>query len=148
MTQAELSALLERCTTFSPAGFSVDLAAEPDAWDGCFRALGVRPACRRMAELLCARYRERFGEEFLFSVPCVAWELRYHAAAYMAAAGFRGYARHVSTLLFPRRQLILHCKEIDISTEDVKSLRQRLMFGYRRGVRPCYRGTEKDPFRR
>lgn len=148
MTAAELPQLLERCTTFFPEGFSVDLSAEPEAWNTFFHAQGLRHACAQMAALLCARYRDKYGEEYLFSESCVSWELRYHAAAYMAASGYRGYARHISTLLLPRQKLILHCKEIDISTEDVKSLRQRLMFGYRRGVRTCYRGTGKDPFHR
>ena len=145
---ARLDALLDASTDWLPEGFSVRLEPDFRAWDACFRGLGLRQACARMAQRLCAGYRARFGRDFLFSDDCVAYELRYHIAAYMAARGLRGYRRHVTTLLFTRARLIARCREIDISTQDAASLRQRLIFGYRRGVRACFRGTQADPFRR
>ena len=146
--EKELLSLLFENTAFFETGFSVDLKAAPERWHAVVSALGIRDACVRMAEALCRRYQALYGREFLFSVPCVAFELRYHLAAYLWAMGYPGYGRHITTFLFSREKLILHCQEIDISTEDAASLRQRAMFGYRKGVRPVYRSTPADPFRR
>lgn len=146
--RSALCALLDRDTRFFPEGFSVDLTRAPADWDRCLSGLGLRQAYRIMSAHLCRRYREQFGKDFLFGEGCVAYELRYHVNAYLWARGFPGYLRHVSTWLFSREDLIGHCREVDISVEDVASLRQRLMFRYRDGVRGCYRGTEADPFLR
>ena len=148
MGETELSALLTESTTFFETGFSIDLKAAPDRWHRCVQALGLRECCALMAGELCREYQERYGREFLFSVPCVAFEIRYHLAAYMWAMGYPGYRRNITTWLFRREKLIEHCREIDISTADIASVKQRLMFGYRRGVRPLYRNTPADPFRR
>ncbi len=144
---ASLRALLERHTRFVPDGFSVDIAAAHGDWDRCLRALGHDAAYAQMADYLCAEYERRCGTPFLFTERCVAWELKYHIEAFMAVQGYAGYRRHVSTLLYGADALKLHCKEVDISEADTASVKQRLMFGYRRGLRPCWRGTEKDPFR-
>ncbi len=146
--EESLQALLKRNTSFVEDGFSVKLSSEQSAWDRCFRALGRNRAYQLMAAALCGEYERRFGAPFLFSERCVAWELKYHIDAYMAVQGYRGYRRHVSTLLFSPEQLRRHCEQVDISTEDVASVKQRLMFGYRQGIRPCWKGTEQDPFRK
>ena len=143
-----LLALLKDCSSFYETGFSIDLKAAPDRWHRCVSALGLRRSCAMMAEALCGEYLARFGREFLFSAPCVAWEIRYHLAAYMWAMGYPGYRRNITTYLFSRKKLILHCQEIDISTADLASRRQRVMFGYKKGIRPVYRSTAADPFRR
>ena len=142
-----LEELTEGCTKIREDGFSIRLNERAGEWDAAIRAAGRRAAYRRMAEQLCRLYRERYSREFLFTEKCMAFEIRFHADAYFAVTA-GGYPRHPSTLLFSRDSLISHCKEIDISEQDVESLKQRLMFGYRRGVRKCYRGTERDPFRR
>ncbi len=144
----ELYALLDESTSMEEKGFSIDLQTREREWNRCIDRLGTRQSYRLMAERLCEEYRERYGREFLFSVPCVAYEIRFHANAFLWAKGYPGYLRNVSTWLFSRAKLILHCKEVDISTDDVQSLRQRLMFRYRRGVRTCYRGGDADPFDR
>ncbi len=142
-----LYALLESYTTITPDGFSVDIATEHEAWDDCIKTIGIHRAYRLMADRLCELYRDRYGEEFLFSNECVAYEIEYHFDAYMTMMGYTGYVRNVTTLLFSRESLIEHCSVIDISVKDVDNFRQRTMFGYRRGIRDCYKGTERDPFR-
>ena len=141
-----LYSLLESYTKITPDGFSVDIATEHETWDDCIKALGVRNAYRLMADRLCELYNERYGEEFLFSNECVAYEIEYHVDAFMTMQGYSGYIRNVTTMLFSRESLIEHCKEVDISVKDVDNFRQRTMFGYRRGIRACYKGTERDPF--
>ena len=142
-----LEELTEGCTEIREDGFSIRLDERAGDWDAAIRTAGRRSAYRRMAQQLCRLYRERFHRDFLFTEKCMAFEIRFHADAFFAVT-VGGYPRHPSTLLFSRASLISHCKEIDISEKDVESLKQRLMFGYRRGVRPCYRRTERDPFRR
>ena len=143
----ELRALAIRSTALSESGFAVDLRREPGEWRRLVSALGRRRAYRLAAEALCERYREEYGRDYLFSVSCVAFEIAYHADAYFwTLGGWRG--RHASTLLFSRTALARHCEVVDISTADVGLLKQRLMFGYAAGVRPCYRRTASDPFER
>ena len=141
-----LNVLLERHTRITADGFSVDIGSDHEAWDECIKSLGVHKAYRIMADRLCEIYSERYGEEFLFSNECVAYELEYHVDAYMTMQGYSGYTRNITTMLFGREELIEHCKEVDISVRDVDNKKQRLMFGYRRGIRDCYKGTDKDPF--
>ena len=148
MGEKELSALLMESTTFFDTGFSVDLKAAPERWHRCASALGLRRCCDLMSEWLCREYAARYGREFLFSAACVSFEIRYHLAAYMWAMGYPGYRRNLTAYLFSREKLIGHCQEIDISVTDTASRRQRVMFGYRKGVRPVYRNTSADPFRR
>lgn len=148
MGEKELSALLGESTTFFDTGFSIDLKAAPERWHRCVSALGLRRSCDLMAEELCREYAARYGREFLFSAKCVSFEIRYHLAAYLWAAGYPGYRRNITTYLFSREKLIRHCQEIDISVSDVVSRKQRVMFGYKKGVRPVYRNTPADPFRR
>ena len=144
---AALDALTERSTTVTKNGFSVNLAAEPEEWDRCLRALGRSAGYFRMAERLSALYEAQFGEPYLFSEDCMAWELQYHADAYLDALGYRGHSPHFSTLFFSKEELIAHTKEIDISVKDVNDPKQVIMFRYRQGIRPCWRGTDKDPFK-
>lgn len=146
--EAELRELTERHTEISEKGFAVDLSRETARWSAAVRALGAKQAYSLMSRTLCDLYERRFGKAFLFSARCVAFEIAYHAEAYFWTRGFSGHARHLTTLLFKRWELARHCEVVDISTDDVVSRRQRLMFGYARGVRPLYRGTAEDPFER
>ena len=146
--ETELCELTERHTDISEKGFAVDLRGETARWSAAVRALGAKDAYALMSRTLCELYERSFGKEFLFSARCVAFEIAYHAEAYFWTRGFPGHARHLTTLLFKRWELAKHCEVVDISTDDVASRRQRLMFGYARGVRPLYRGTAEDPFER
>lgn len=143
MTVEELTV---RCTELPEDGFIVHLDACRDAWDAAIRETGRRSAYRRMAAKLSEMYRERYGREFLFSERCMAFEIRYHADAYFAVT-VGGYPRHLTTFLFSRAMIEEHCREINISVYDLRSRRQRLMFRYRFGIRPCYRKTPLDPYR-
>ena len=142
-----LDILCREFAEITEAGFAIRLDQAQKEWDAAIRAAGRKEAYRRMAEWLCRAYQERFGREYLFTEKCVAFEIQFHADAYFSVT-VGGYPRHVGTLPFSGEALISHCRVIDISTEDVKSLKQRLMFGYRRGIRKCWRGTPRDPFRR
>lgn len=142
-----LLALTEQHTDITEEGFSIRLSDAPAEWDAAIKAVGIHAAYAAMADRLCELYRLRFGREFLFTNACVTYEIEFHADAYFCAMGYSGYVRNVTTLAFTKQQLISHCEWIDISTEDAHDLRQKLMFGYVRGVRECYRGTEADPYR-
>jgi len=144
--RAQMQRLCAQHTSFSEKGFAVDLRQETETWYRVIRTLGRREAYRLMSALLCERYRERFGREYLFGESCVAFEIAYHADAYFWARGLTEFGRHITTLLFRRDELLRHCEVIDISTDDVSIVRQRAMFGYAAGVRPCYRCTPSDPF--
>ena len=143
-----LISLLDTCTAVRRTGFSIDLTVLTERWNRYIKAIGVKRAYKLMAAYLCDKYKAVYGREFLFSERCVAYEIEYHVDAYMWAQRFRGYYRNITTWLFKRKDLILHCKEVDISTEDVDNLKQRLMFGYKKGIRECYKNTPDDPFRR
>lgn len=144
----ELRDLVARHTEISEKGFAVDLREETERWLGAIRAAGAKKAYRLIGRTLCELYERRFGKPYLFSEECLAFEIAYHANAYFWARGTAGFARHLTTRLFSREALLEHCEVIDISTDDTAARRQRLMFGYARGVRPCYRNTEQDPFDR
>lgn len=144
----ELAALCLRSTVFSEKGFALDLRGETARWQALVADLGRREAYRLAADTLCAEYERRFGRAFLFSNACVAFEIAYHADAYFWTRGYRHHGRHMTTLLFAREKLAAHCEVVDISTDDVAVTKQRVMFGYAAGVRPCYRRTESDPFER
>ena len=115
--------------------FSLDLTSAPERWDAVIRRLGREEAYARLAELLCGEFRRINGREFLFSDDCVAYELGYHIDAYLWSRGFRGYPRHVTTLLFSRASHDRHCRSVEIDEKDLHDFRQRLIFRYRRGLR-------------
>ncbi|MBR6430708.1 MAG: hypothetical protein IKS27_05805 [Oscillospiraceae bacterium] len=146
--KAALTELLDGHVTMTGKGFAIDLAAAPQAWDECLKTLGAKRGYAAAAEMLNVRYREAEGRDYLFTDRCLAFEIAYHANAFFRAVGIPGYRRHVTTLLFSREALIEHCKVVDISTDDISVPRQRIMFRYRSGVRPAFRGTDADPFDR
>ena len=141
-----LDALLERYAQTDRKGFRINLEAASGEWDSAIKEAGIKAAYRHMAARLCGLYAVRFGEEYLYSDACVAYEIEYHTDAYMCALGRRGYRRNLTSFLFSRASLKRHCRVIDISVDDVYDWRQRAQFRYRRGVRERYRRTEKDPF--
>ena len=143
-----LNELLQKYAAIKENGFDIDLESAPEEWNKWIMSMGVRRACALMSDGLCERYKQMFGKEFLFTNRCVAYELEYHIDGYMYAKGFKGYHRNITTLLFSREKLIAHCREINISTNDVKSWKQRTMFRYKSGVRKEYQKTESDPFNR
>ena len=146
--ERKLIRLLDRYAEIRPDGFRINLAAAHAQWDRCLKQLGLHYAYARMAAYLCHTYLKRFGEPFLFSEDCVAWEIQYHVDAYMAARGYRHYSRNATTLLYSKAALISHCREVDISVDDMNDWKQRTMFRYRSGIRDCYKNTPRDPFRR
>ncbi|MBQ1371341.1 MAG: hypothetical protein IIY70_00285 [Oscillospiraceae bacterium] len=141
-----LCALLDKYASINDSGFKISLVEAVDEWDAAIKAVGIQAAYACLADQLCKRYAEAYGEEFLFTNRCVAYEIAYHVDAYMAATGHKGYLRHISSFAFSRQALQRHCGVVDIGTEDVADWKQRLMFRYRSGVRPKYRWTERDPF--
>ena len=144
----ELYALMSDSVSVDEKGFAIVLDEQPERWDGLLKRLGLRVGYRLMADRLAEEYEKHFGRHYLFTEKCMAYEIEYHADAYFWAAGYKGYRRNVTSLLFDRNELISHCRVIDISTDDVVIRRQRLMFRYRKGVRPEYRNTPLDPFDR
>ncbi len=144
----ELVRLVARHAELFEKGFALDLREETERWYHAIRALGAKEAYGLIGDVLCELYALQYGKEFLFTSRCLAFEIAYHANAYFWTQGLRGLPRHVTTLLFSRVELARHCEVVDISTDDAAERRQRLMFGYARGVRPRYRNTPEDPFDR
>lgn len=130
-----LDSLLETYTTYKEGEIALLLAEAPEEWDRVIKALGRKEAYRRMADLICAGYKERFGRDFLFTEDCVAFELGYHINAYLWCLGYKGYPRHVTHLLFSRAALDRHCRSVEIAEADIHNFRQRTMFRYKKGMR-------------
>ena len=130
-----LDRLTDRYLTLKPDAAALDFSARPSQWDAAIRALGRDRAYARVADRLCAAYLERFGAEFPFTEACVAYEIAYHANAYLWTQGFRGYPRHITTRLLSRAALERHCRSVEIDRKDINDLRQRLIFHYRSGLR-------------
>lgn len=137
--------LLLRCTEVLPEGFRVDLSADPDGWAEFTRALGSKRLCAFAAETLKGMYREQFSETFLFSARCMTFELRYHLNAYLCVKGYRK-SRHVTTLLFRPALIERKCRSVEIDTNDVYRLTQRIAFRYFFGIDKEYRRTDRDPY--
>lgn len=137
--------LLLRCAEVLPEGFRVDLEACTDEWAKLSRALGSKRLCAFVAETLKRMYREQFSETFLFSVRCMTFELLYHLNAYLCVKGYRK-TRHVTTLLFRPALIERKCRSIEIDTNDVYRLTQRIAFRYFFGIDKEYRCTGRDPY--
>ena len=137
--------LLLRCTEVLPEGFRVDLSADPDGWAEMTRALGSKRLCAFVAETLSDAYRTQFRTPFLFSVRCMTFELKYHLNAYLCVKGLRR-TRHVTTLLFPKDLIERKCRSIEIDTNDVYRLTQRMAFRYYFGIDRVFRRTARDPY--
>lgn len=144
----ELLLLMQAHTRYVPAGFSIDLGHDTENWDRAIRAIGVSNACREMAVYACDGYEQYAGHPFLFSDECVAYEIKYHLDAFMVVRGFSGYRRNMAALVLPRALINSRCREIDISANDARDLKQRFIFHYKKGIRSCYKNTDADPFRR
>jgi len=129
-------------------GFSIDIQSSTKTWDCFFKEIGIHKAYNLISKHLCNRYLSNYGEEFLFSDSCVAYEIEYHADAYMWTQNYSGYSRNITTYLFSRETLIEHCKTIEIFTSDVYNFKQSLCFDYYNGIRDCYKGTDREPYER
>lgn len=137
--------LLLRCAEVLSEGFRVDLSERTDEWAALSEALGSKRLCAYCADALEKAYRKRFGEAFLFSERCVAFELLYHLNAYLCVKGYRR-TRPVSTLLFQKASVERRCRTAEIDKNDVYRLSQRIAFRYFSGVRSLYRRTARDPY--
>lgn len=126
-------------------GFRIDLSAAPEKWLALSHEIGGRRLCAAMAHILSLMYRDRFGRAFLFSEPCMTFELLYHLNAYLWSRGLTR-RRHVSTLLLTRAHIACACHSVEIDSTDVYRRSQRLMFRYFFGVRKEYRRSENDPY--
>lgn len=144
-TTEAIEALLAPCTRVLPEGFAVDLFLGLAAWDELVRAHGGQRLCRACAVWLCDAYQKAFGEPFLFSERCVAYELWWHLSAYRYAKGL-SRVRPFAALPFSRARLDRSCHSVEIDTNDVYRWTQRLIFRYFFGVRAVYRGTDRDPY--
>ena len=133
-------------TKYVPAGFSIDLGHDTEDWHQAFMTVGVREACRHMAEHACSGYERYSGKPFLFSEACVAYEIKYHLDAFMVIQGYGGYHRNMAAMLLPKTLSRSRGREIDISANDARDFKQRYIFHYKKGIRACYRNTPTDPF--
>ena len=110
------------------------------------KSYGIQKSYNYIANQLCNQYESNYGEAFLFSNECVSYEIEYHIDAYMCATDHGGYNRNITTYFFSFDSLKLHCRMVDISTDDVYDYKQSTMFGYMNGIRKEYQYTDKDPF--
>ena len=132
---AALDALAAKFLSVREDGIALDLSKCPEAWDAAIRPLGRKTAYARLADLVCAAYREQTGRDFFFTEACVAGELGYHLDAYLRVRGFPGYPLHPTTLLLSKQAVEAHCKTVEIDRKDLDDFRQRLIFRYRKGLR-------------
>lgn len=137
--------LLLRSTEVLPEGFRIDLSERADEWAALSRELGSRRLCAFVAATLKSAYRKRFSETFLFSERCMTFELLYHLDAYLCVKGYRK-TRHATTLLLKPDLIERKCASIEIDTNDVYRLTQRLMFRYYFGIDRVFRRTARDPY--
>lgn len=100
----------------------------------------------------------KMGRYFLFSVDCMLEEIKWHFERYIlskylpndytnpmdptgsVAAGIYNGANWLGNYLDE------HCKDVDISENDVINKIQAIRFGYNQGIRKIYYGTEADPY--
>ncbi|MDO4466775.1 MAG: hypothetical protein Q4C49_07175 [Bacillota bacterium] len=101
-----------------------------------------------MASILCETYQTMYGEEFLFTESCVSYEIGYHVDCYFRILGDKRYPLHLAIFLLNKERILQSCSVVDIYTYDVKSFLQRTLFRYRKGIRACYKNTNKDPFKK
>lgn len=132
---AALDALAAKFLSVREDGIALDLSKCPEAWDAAIRPLGRKTAYARLADFVCAAYREQTGRDFFFTQACVAGELGYHLDAYLRVRGFPGYPLHPTTLLLSKQAVEAHCKTVEIDRKDLDDFRQRLIFRYRKGLR-------------
>ena len=144
---AEMDRLLNEYATIDETGFTIDLESATAEWNSCISEMGVKEAYEYMSDYLCQKYKEKYEKEFLFSNSCVAYEIEYHVDAYMSVKGNSGYSRNITTYFMSAKYLIDHCKVVNISTNDVGNFKQEKMFGYKNGIRECYKNTPDDPYR-
>ena len=130
-----LEELVKQYGTIKPGGVALDLTQDPAGWDSQMRALGQKQACAEIAGLLCRAFREANGRDLIFTEDCVAYELSWHISAFLWTQGFRGYHRPVAALPFSRASLARHCGTVEVDEKDVRDLRQRLVFHYKKGLR-------------
>ncbi len=142
----KLKEFVKNHTDLRENGFSVHIEQETETWNRMMKTIGVKDAYFLIAEILCALYEEEYGQKFLFHERCVAGELAYHVNCYMSVLGYKGYPRPLTSYILPKKIILAHCDIVDIYEGDVKSLAQRILFQYRKGIRSCYVGSEKDPF--
>lgn len=109
--------------------------------------------------LLCDGFIQvKMGRYFLFSVDCMLEEIKWHFERYIlskylpndytnpmdptgsVAAGIYNGANWLGNYLDE------HCKDVDISENDVINKIQAIRFGYNQGIRKIYYGTEADPY--
>lgn len=141
----DAAALLFSCAEVLPEGFRIELSETADRWAVVSRAIGSRRLCSFAADALSGAYRETFGEPFLFSEHCMAFEIRYHLNAYLWTKGLRS-GRHVSTLILRRARIEHTCHSIEIDKTDVYRLSQRIAFRCFFGIRPELRRGPADPY--
>ncbi len=144
-TTQTVTALLTPCTKVLPEGFAIDLSCDLAAWDELVRSLGGRRLCRAAAAWLTEAYQKTFGEPFLFTERCIAYELWWHLSAYRWTQGL-SRVRPLAALPFPKKRLERACRSVEIDTNDIYRWSQRLIFRYFWGVRPVYRRTARDPY--
>ncbi|MCF0105860.1 MAG: hypothetical protein HUJ53_03790 [Holdemanella sp.] len=142
----DLIQFMQHHTTYVPDGFIIDIRNH-DELDELLKKIGIKKGYQMMADIACKGYEETFKEPFLFSNACVAYEIEYHTDAYMCMMKHRGYIRNITTFVFTRRLLVRACEDINISTCDVYNL-QSILFQYYKGIRNCYKKTNKDPYKK
>lgn len=143
--QRRVKALLLRSTEVLPEGFRIDLKSEVNEWSALSRALGSARLCALCAEALEQAYEQTFSEPFLFSAPCMAYELRYHLNAYLWTQKLRR-TRPVSTLILKRNKIAQKCYSVEIDRTDVYRWSQRLLFRYFFGIRKGWLRSPRDPY--
>lgn len=144
----QLKELIEKSTDISEEGFSIHIDEDTDLWHTCLEKVGHAQGYSMMAVTICELYKQQFGKEFLFTEKCVKNEIAYHVDCYMQTLGYKGYSLRIANILLSKTRILNSCSVIDIYTYDVNSFLQRTLFRYKKGIRPIYKNTSSDPFKK
>ncbi len=99
----------------------IELEPWKDELYNAIEELGMKRVRTIMAKTARSKYEEIIGEEFLLSENTIAYEIEYHIDGYLFSLGKPGYffKRNVTTWLFSKADLNLHCKDINIDVNDI-----------------------------
>ena len=128
---------------------SVNFTAYHDTFVSASRFMSPGVIGEILSEILCDRYAEIYGYEFLFSDKCVAIEIEKHLEGYLymiGEGGKRNLITNIGILWKGEEGAYRSLCSAEIATFQVLRWDQALMFNYFEGIRDIYQGTEKDPW--
>ena len=149
-------AIGQRCT-ISEGTISIDMTQEADLIFELLQYASLHDISFVIAVACCNKYYDTYGEEFLLSDMCVAYEIEEHIAAYYWSTGKKalpnllavGYGAYqiVKRGSYIEGSVYDATRTIDMRESDVApGNMQAVVFGYMYGIRKKYIGSSRDPW--